>query len=77
MGTHRGKSSSSTWSSRNIAVGQHIVTQLLRIAQPGAMPQHDPGMGAQDRNVVSNGLALAGPTPMLTMVMPLWSLRSK
>jgi hypothetical protein len=42
----------------HIAVGQHIVTQMLGVAQAGAVAQHDPGMRAQHRDVVGDGLGV-------------------
>ena len=39
---------------------QHIVAQFLRIAQTGAMAQHDPGVGANDGDMVGNSARVAG-----------------
>ena len=39
-------------------------------SKPGAVAEHDPGVRAQHRDVVGDGLALDGPTPMLMKVMP-------
>ena len=38
----------------HIAVRQHVVAQLLGVAQPGAVAQHDPGMWAQHGDVVGD-----------------------
>ena len=42
----------------HIAVGQHIVAELLGIAQTRAVAEHDPGMGAQHGNMVGNGFGI-------------------
>ena len=42
----------------HIGVGQHVVAQLLRGAQPRAVAQHQPSMGAQHRDVVGDGLGV-------------------
>ena len=57
----------------HIGVGQHVVAQLLAVAQAGAVAQHHPGVGRSTAMWSVMVLALAGPTPMLTMVMPLAS----
>jgi hypothetical protein len=42
----------------HIAVGQHVVAQLLAVAQAGAVAQHDPGVRAQHGDVVGDGLGV-------------------
>ena len=56
----------------HIAVGEHVVAERLRVAQAGAVAEHQPGMRPQHRDVVGDVLALDGPTPILIMVMPRW-----
>jgi hypothetical protein len=42
----------------HVAVGQHVVAQLLGVAQAGAVAQHQPGVRAQHRDVVGDGLGV-------------------
>jgi hypothetical protein len=42
----------------HVAVGQHIVAELLAVAQAGAVAQHDPGVRAQHGDVVGDGLGV-------------------
>ena len=42
----------------HIAVGQHIVAQLLRVAQTGTVAQHDPRMWPQHSDVVGDGFGI-------------------
>mmetsp|Transcript_24077 Transcript_24077/g.44479 ORF Transcript_24077/g.44479 Transcript_24077/m.44479 type:complete len:426 (-) Transcript_24077:181-1458(-) len=46
-----------------IGVAQHEVAQRLRVAQARAVPDHQPGMGAQHSNVVSRGFGVRWPDP--------------
>ncbi len=59
----------------HIAVGQHVVAQLLAVARPAQWPSMIQACGRSTAMWSVMFLALAGPTPMLTMVMPLWSAR--
>jgi hypothetical protein len=43
-----------------VGMGQHEVAQPLRIAQPRAMADHQPGMRAQHRDVVGRRLGVRG-----------------
>ena len=61
----------------HVAMGQHIVAQLLRRAQAGAMSEDDPRVRSQYGDVIGDGLGIAGPTPMLTIVMPMRSSRTR
>ena len=47
----------------HIGAGQHIIAQLLGIAQAGAVAQHDPGVGAQHRNMIGDGFGVGGTDP--------------
>ena len=42
----------------HITVREHVVAELLRVAQARAMAEHDPGMRAQDGDVVGDGLGV-------------------
>jgi hypothetical protein len=42
----------------HIGVGQHVVAQLLGVAQAGAVAQHQPGMRAQHGDVVGDVLGI-------------------
>jgi hypothetical protein len=42
----------------HIGVGQHVVAQLLAVAQAGAVAQHHPGVRAQHGDVVGDGLGV-------------------
>jgi hypothetical protein len=42
----------------DIGMGQHIVAQRLRVAQAGAVAEHQPGMRAQHGDVVGDGLGV-------------------
>ena len=46
-----------------VAMGQHVIAQLLAVAQPGAVPQHDPGVRPQHSNVVGNVLGIGRTYP--------------
>ena len=56
----------------HVGVGQHVVAELLALPQAGAVAEHHPRMCGRSTATWSvMVLALAGPTPMLTIVMPL------
>ena len=38
----------------HVAVGQHVVAQLLAVAQAGAVAEHDPRLGPQHGDVVGD-----------------------
>ena len=42
----------------HVAVRQHVVAELLRVAQAGAVAEHHPGVRAQHRDVVGDGLGV-------------------
>ena len=42
----------------HIAVGQHVVAELLGVAQAGAVAEHQPGMRPQHGDVVGDGLGV-------------------
>ena len=44
-----------------IAVGEHIVAQLLGVAQACAVAQHDPGVGSQNCDVVRDVFGVGRP----------------
>ena len=55
-GISTGRTSSSTWSSRKISVGEHIVADALGRAKAAAMADHQPHFGPQHRDVVADRL---------------------
>ncbi len=38
----------------HVAVRQHVIAELLRVAQPRAMAEHQPGMGTQHRDMIGD-----------------------
>jgi hypothetical protein len=42
----------------HVGVGQHVVAQLLAVAQAGAVAQHQPGVRPQHGDVVGDGLGV-------------------
>ena len=56
----------------HIGMRQHIVAERLAVAQARAMAEHQPGMRASTAIWSVMVLALEGPTPILTTVMPPW-----
>ena len=45
----------------HIGMGQHVVAQRLRVAQPGAVAEHHPGMRPQHRDMVGYRLGVGRP----------------
>jgi hypothetical protein len=46
-----------------IGVGQHIVADALCLAQPAAVADHQPAIGAQHGEMVGDGLGVGGADP--------------
>ena len=55
-GISAGSTSSRTWSSRKIGVGEHIIADALARSQAAAMADHQPHFGPQHRDMVADRL---------------------
>ena len=44
-------------------MGQNKIPQRLRVAQPGAVPDHQPGMGAQNSDMIGRGFGIRRADP--------------